>query len=251
MLNKEEKERLFELQQLIEDTQATLNHAKALLKELGVRDVIKDELTERARSVGQMGVDEQSTVIEGVFDGQHMIGPDGKQYTVPANYASKSKLVEGDILKLRISQDGSFVYKQIGPVERKRLVGVLVKDEEKNEYRVLAEGQSFRVLLASVTYFKGEAGDEAVILVPQDGESKWAAVENIVKNLSMKKQKQYKTLMENRGVGVKSDDDAFKQSEELLLDDGSDAELSDHPAVSEEDDETSPEHQGKPFDLNI
>ena len=42
-------------------------------------------------------------VIEGVFDGENMIGPDGKQYSVPANYASKSKLVEGDILKMKIS----------------------------------------------------------------------------------------------------------------------------------------------------
>ena len=35
-------------------------------------------------------------VIEGVFDGQMMMGPDGKNYPIPANYASKSKLVEGD-----------------------------------------------------------------------------------------------------------------------------------------------------------
>ena len=31
-------------------------------------------------------------VIEGIFDGQIMIGPDGKNYPVPANYASKSKM---------------------------------------------------------------------------------------------------------------------------------------------------------------
>jgi uncharacterized protein YrzB (UPF0473 family) len=37
------------------------------------------------------------------------------------------------------------------------------------------------VLLASITYFKGEAGDEVVILVPQNGETRWAAVENIIK----------------------------------------------------------------------
>ena len=34
---------------------------------------------------------------------QIMIGPDGKNYPVPANYASKSKLIEGDILKLTIT----------------------------------------------------------------------------------------------------------------------------------------------------
>ncbi|HET7630020.1 MAG TPA: hypothetical protein VFK03_01460, partial [Candidatus Saccharimonadales bacterium] len=55
-------------------------------------------------------------VIEGVFDGQNMVGSDGKTYPVPANYASKSKLVQGDILKLTIADDGTFLYKQIGPV---------------------------------------------------------------------------------------------------------------------------------------
>ncbi|MBU4432193.1 hypothetical protein KKD60_02860, partial [Patescibacteria group bacterium] len=42
--------------------------------------------------------DGEGKIVEGVFDGENMIGPDGKQYSIPANYASKSKLVEGDIL---------------------------------------------------------------------------------------------------------------------------------------------------------
>ena len=42
---------------------------------------------------------EEGKIIEGVFDGQVMLGPDGKNYPVPTNYASKSKLVEGDIMK--------------------------------------------------------------------------------------------------------------------------------------------------------
>jgi len=63
-------------------------------------------------------------VIEGVFDGQNMVGSDAKTYPVPANYASKSKLVQGDILKLTIAEDGAFLYKQIGPIPRKQIVGV-------------------------------------------------------------------------------------------------------------------------------
>lgn len=124
---------------------------------------------------------EGSRVIEGVFDGQNMVGPDGKQYSVPANYASKSKLVEGDVLKLTITNDGTFIYKQIGPVERQRLIGELVRDTNSGEYKVLAGGKSFKVLLASVTYFKGDASDEVIVLVPKEGESRWAAVENIIK----------------------------------------------------------------------
>ncbi len=140
-------------------------------------------------SIGQMseegfshgGMDgEEGTIIEGVFDGENMIGPDGKQYSVPANYASKSKLVEGDILKLTIAPNGTFVYKQIGPIDRARVVGLLEQSIDGN-FQAKANGRKWRVLTASVTYFKGQTGDEVVILIPKTGESKWAAVENIVR----------------------------------------------------------------------
>jgi hypothetical protein len=124
--------------------------------------------------------EDPSKVVEGVFDGENMIGPDGKQYSVPSNYASKSKLVEGDIMKLTIINNGTFVYKQIGPTDRKRIIGSLEKGGDGN-YRVEADGRSWRVLNASVTYFKGAPGDEVVLLVPKIGESRWGAIENIVK----------------------------------------------------------------------
>ena len=124
---------------------------------------------------------QEGKIIEGVFDGENMIGPDGKQYSVPANYASKSKLVEGDILKLTITPKGTFVYKQIGPIERIRVVGNLEK-ESGGGFLVRSEGKQWRVLPASITYFKGNPGDETIILIPKSGESKWAAVENIVRN---------------------------------------------------------------------
>ncbi len=115
-------------------------------------------------------------VIEGVFDGQSMIGPDGKTYPVPANYASKSKLIEGDILKLTIADDGGFIYKQIGPVARRQIIGTLVQHD--GAYYVEAAGREYRVLLASVTYFKARMGDQVSIVVPEDNrEAAWAAVE--------------------------------------------------------------------------
>jgi hypothetical protein len=123
---------------------------------------------------------EGGRIIEGVFDGENMIGPDGKQYTVPANYASKSKLIEGDILKLTITPKGTFVYKQIGPIDRIRVIGTL-EQSQSGGFIVTSEGKKWRVLTASVTYFKIQLGDEVVILVPKNGESKWAAVENVVK----------------------------------------------------------------------
>jgi hypothetical protein len=115
-------------------------------------------------------------VVEGVFDGQVMIGPDGKSYPVPANYASKSKLVEGDILKLTIADDGSFIYKQIGPVARRQIIGTLTQHD--GAYYVEANGHEYRILLASVTYFKLGMGDQVTIIIPEDNPTAtWAAVE--------------------------------------------------------------------------
>lgn len=115
-------------------------------------------------------------IIEGVFDGQNMVGSDGKTYPVPANYASKSKLVQGDILKLTIADDGAFLYKQIGPVPRKQIVGTLML--ESGHYFVDVSGKKFRVLLASVTYFKAKPGDQVSVNVPEDdANAEWAALE--------------------------------------------------------------------------
>lgn len=128
----------------------------------------------------QISGEHSDKIIEGVFDGESMIGPDGKRYNISSNYASKSKLVEGDILKLSITNSGTFVYKQIGPIERSRVIGAL-KRVGDNEFIVIKDDRSWKILTASVTYFKGDDGDEAVILVPKVGESRWAAVENIIR----------------------------------------------------------------------
>ncbi|MBI3624154.1 hypothetical protein HY218_00825 [Candidatus Saccharibacteria bacterium] len=115
-------------------------------------------------------------VIEGVFDGQNMVGSDGKTYPVPANYASKSKLVQGDILKLTIADDGSFMYKQIGPIPRKQVVGLL--KQENGHYFVDINSKNYRVLLASVTYFKAKPGDQVSVNIPEDDtHAEWAALE--------------------------------------------------------------------------
>ncbi len=165
--------------QMIDSAEKNIQSAKQLLREMLGGAPIKSSFnaSEKAQA---LSVSEGGKVIEGVFDGQNMVGPDGKQYPVPANYASKSKLVVGDVLKLTIADDGSFIYKQIGPVERRKVLGILSVDE-RGDFKVIAEGKSFKVLTASLTYFKSEPGDEVTIVVPQEGEVEWAAVENVIK----------------------------------------------------------------------
>jgi len=164
--------------QMIESAEKNIQSAKQLLREMmGGKIEGNSELLKKAQI---LNVSDGGKVIEGVFDGQNMVGPDGKQYPVPANYASKSKLVEGDVLKLTIAEDGSFIYKQIGPVERRKVLGILSHDE-KGDYRVVAEGKPYKVLLASLTYFKSEPGDQVTIVVPKDKDATWGAVENVLK----------------------------------------------------------------------
>lgn len=166
--------------QMIESAEKNIQSAKQLLRDIMGGKIDVSAAADYAKKAQTLSVAEGGKVIEGVFDGQNMIGPDGKQYPVPANYASKSKLVEGDILKLTIADDGSFIYKQIGPVERKKVLGILTQDD-KGEYKVIADGATYRVLLASLTYFKAEPGDQITIVVPKDKDAAWGAVENVLK----------------------------------------------------------------------
>ncbi len=155
------------LKALILEAETSLAAAKELLVSLvGDDDVVASSIKDEA--LGK--------VIEGVFDGQNMVGSDAKTYPVPANYASKSKLVQGDILKLTIADDGAFLYKQIGPIPRKQVVGVLI--QENGHYYVDVGGKKYRVLLASVTYFKAKPGDQVSVNVPEDdAHAEWAALE--------------------------------------------------------------------------
>jgi hypothetical protein len=173
-----------ELKDVIAKIELELNKAKSIFDELGVDlGEASNDFSTKAQSVGFEKIEGDNKVVEGVFDGQQMVGPDGKRYSIPANYCSKSKLVEGDILKLIVKPDGGFIYKQIGPIERKRIKGILSKDPVTGEFKAHAGGKEYKVLKASVTYFHGDAEDEVVILVPEDGDSFWAAVENIISKL--------------------------------------------------------------------
>lgn len=159
------------LRDMIMNAERTIQGAKAMLLQIeGKKKTGRPKKTDESV---------EGTVIEGAFDGQIMLGTDGKQYPVPANYASKSKLVEGDMLKLTITPDGSFVYKQIGPVERRHALGIVSQDEHGN-FHILIEGEPFRVLLASITYFRAEPGDEVAVVLPRDIEASWVAIENIL-----------------------------------------------------------------------
>lgn len=164
------------VKEMLESAESSLRSAKQMLNEfIGGAASSKSPYVKMAEKLEETG---EKNIVEGVFDGQNMTGKDKRTYPVPANYASKSKLIPGDVLKLTIQPDGSFVYKQIGPAERKHIIGTLTYED--GQYKVIANGKAYKVLLASVTYFKAEVGDKVTLVVPDLEESDWGAIENVL-----------------------------------------------------------------------
>jgi hypothetical protein len=176
------------LRQMIENAERNVAAAKQLLSQI-------DNGPRKSSSSS-----EASQIVEGTFDGEKMIGLDGKTYPIPVNYASKSKLIEGDLLKLTITEDGSFVYKQISPADRRKIMGIIMKDSA-GKYYVSSEGRKYKVLLASLTYFKAKEGDEVTLVVPKEKISKWASIEAVIENSEKNKDNSY----------VDKDDETFAE----------------------------------------
>lgn len=171
--NDQKNQKIQSLREMISSAESAIHGAKAMLLEL-----------EGKRKVGRKKKIDDDTpgyVIHGTFNGQIMTGADGKQYPVPANYASKSKLIEGDLLKLNITPEGNFIYKQVGPAPRLNCIGIVGQDSNGN-YFIAIDGKSYKVLLAAVTYFKAEPGDEVAAIISQEEDATWVAIENVLQH---------------------------------------------------------------------
>ena len=172
-------DKLSKAHEALETAQAALKLAKQLISEVGGIPVSAKADKQYAEKAATVAKPAEGRVIEGVFDGQNMVDKKGTVYPVPANYASKSKLVPGDVLKLTVTEEGKFLYKQIGPVERKTVIGPLVYND--GQYQVLADGKAYNVLLASVTYFRAAVGDEVTLIIPMDDKvADWGAIEAVL-----------------------------------------------------------------------
>jgi hypothetical protein len=159
---------LEEIRKLLDAAESKIRQAKS--------KIFANEINKKVVMIDSESDDDS---MHGFFDGEQMIGTDKKKYSVPPNYASKSKLVVGDKLKLSVSEEGKFLFKQIGPVERKNLIGTLEMLEDGN-WQVNVNGKIYKVLLASVTYYKGKHNDQVSVVVPADQESEWATLDNVL-----------------------------------------------------------------------
>lgn len=125
--------------------------------------------------------DEDAEVVEGIFDGYYMVGADQKKYPVPMNYSSKSKLIPGDVMKLKILPDGKMLFKLIKPAERKHLRAILSKTDDNKFTANTDDGKIYFLNQAAVSFHTGTPWDELYIIVNDKDEGLFAAIEAIIK----------------------------------------------------------------------
>lgn len=173
-----EQKKILAIKDFIESAEKSVRNAKKLLSEI---------LKENNIDLNQISLDTSwltdyksgdIKVVEWVFSGEEMLGADWHKYPVPSNYASKSKLVQWDKLKLTIDGVGKMLYKQIQPIERETKIWLLVK--ENGKFQVIADWKTYNVLTAAVTHFKCEIWDSLTILLPSWKPATFAAIEAVI-----------------------------------------------------------------------
>jgi len=163
----------------ISSAEKSLKIAKKLLK-----DLISDNWIELETNITydtnwlNCYSDDNWKIVEWVFTWIDMLDCENNRYPVPVNYASKSKLVQWDKLKLIISLNWQMTYKQISPIERETQVWLLTKEQWK--YQVISNWEAYDVLTAAVTHFKWEIWDKVLIILPTWKNASFAAIDNIL-----------------------------------------------------------------------
>ena len=143
-------------------------------------DLSEDMQTTMWSSESRSYEEDDMQVVEWHFDWYFMVWPEQKKYPVHPNYASKTKLVPWDMLKLRILPDGKFIYKLVRPVERRNVWATLSKNEDGKFIAVTDDSKIYFLNQAAVTFFGGKPWDKIYILVNWQEERDSAAIEAII-----------------------------------------------------------------------
>jgi hypothetical protein len=166
------------LMELINTAERSLHHARILMSSLVKKTETVEDPLEKPLSGLHAYKSGKAKVIEGVFNGRDMIGSDRKVYPVPANYASKSKIIEGSKLKATIKPDGSFQYKIIEEIESDTTTGTLIREGER--FMVISQDGIYQVLPASVTFLQARVGDRVAIRIPRGIKATYATIDTLV-----------------------------------------------------------------------
>lgn len=180
-----QKQSLKALEELLAKIETDAKRAKLMIQQVmdqkwsSAKD-IKIDIDKISDKLSSYEDDDNIKVVEGVFDGYFMVWSDKKKYPVPLNYASKTKLIPGDVLKLRIMEDGKLIYKLIWQANKKYVKATLSKSDDNKYTAITDEGNVYYLNQAAVTYFKWKTGDELSIIVNADGIGNFAAIEALI-----------------------------------------------------------------------
>lgn len=176
--NKMDTKKVLAIKDFIENAEKSVRNAKKLLNEILKEENIQVKDLDLDTSWLADYKTEDNKIIEWVFTWDEMLWADNHTYPVPANYASKSKLVQWDRLKLTIDASWRMTYKQILPISREIKTWLVVKEHWK--YQVVSEWKTYNLLTAAVTHFKCEIWDNITILLPEGKAATFAAIEAVI-----------------------------------------------------------------------
>lgn len=186
MVKKNNKQKYALIVQALSAAESSINLAKQLLGEAAGEKVLTP-------SKPQISAKDLPG-ITGKFDGSFVVDDKRAKYKVPDNYASKSLLVYGDVLKM-IDEDGQKRFKQVERVKRQRVKGILAQKDGK--YCVVTSDGSYNVLEASVKFFNFKVGDELVVVLPLENKHvPFAAIEKKVGEKEKGEKKEEKVEIE-------------------------------------------------------
>ena len=164
------------LRDLIHSAENSIRSARKMLDTL-IGDTPKDTFDTSGIELNsyQAGDDK---IVEGVFTGDSMLGPDGSVYPVPQNYSSKSLLVQWSRLKATIDTNGAIKYKIIEEIPFETSMGIVTKNGDK--YEITTDTKTYRVLMAAITFHKCSVWDTVSIRTPKWKDATYAVIESII-----------------------------------------------------------------------
>ncbi len=178
-----EKEILSSILEIINTIEKDIIRIKTILKKIQHGEKIEPENIEINKNELSSYEEDNLKIIEGVFDWYFFIWPHNKKIPVPLNYASKSKLIPWDKLKLTIFSDGKLIYKLIKPAPRKNLKATVSKIDDNKYIAITDDWKTYKLNLAAVTYFKVKPWDEITIITNSEGKWEYAAIEWVINRL--------------------------------------------------------------------
>jgi len=102
--------------------------------------------------------------IEGTFDGQFLVTSTGQKVEVPANYASKTRVLYGDVVKA-YKEGGEQKFKVTTKQPRKKLKALTTKREGK--WHVVTGLGSYKISDSSADFNNLQLNQEVNVLVPE------------------------------------------------------------------------------------